>query len=125
MALVTDAIRATGKVNGTFQFAGQTVTVQNGQARLPDGTLTGSTLTMLQGVRNLVKMSGLPLPEAVRLASTNPAVILGLEHCKGRIASGYDADLLLLDQNLELKMVMVEGKIHMNYTDTIHNYDNL
>ncbi len=127
MALVTDAIRAAGKVNGTFQFAGQTVTVQNGQARLPDGTLTGSTLTMLQGVKNLVKMSGLTLPQAVRLASTNPAVILGLEHCKGRIASGYDADLLLLDQNLELKMVMVEGKIHMNYGnygDTIL-YNNL
>jgi len=111
MALVTDAVRATGKGNGTFQFAGQTITVQNGRARLPDGTLAGSTLTMLQGVKNLVKLSGLTLPQAVRLASANPAAILGLGRRKGKIASGYDADLLLLDQNLELKMVMVEGSI--------------
>ncbi len=111
MALITDAISAAGTGEGTCHLAGQTIAVRNGRVCLPDGTLAGSTLTMLQSVKNLIKLSGLTLPQAVRLASTNPAVILGLEHCKGRIASGYDADLLLLDQNLELKMVMVEGNI--------------
>lgn len=111
LALVTDAISAAGTVSGTCCFAGQAVTIQNGRAGLPDGTLAGSTLTMLQGVKNLVRLSGMSIPQAIRLASTNPAIILGLQHCKGRVAQGYDADLLILDQNFELKMVMVEGKI--------------
>ncbi|HXB33145.1 MAG TPA: N-acetylglucosamine-6-phosphate deacetylase [Puia sp.] len=77
---------------------------------LPDGTLSGSSLTMLRAVRNGVENAGIPLPEALRMASTYPAAVLGEQDKRGCICPGAHADLVLLDEQLNLLQVIVEGE---------------
>jgi N-acetylglucosamine-6-phosphate deacetylase len=77
---------------------------------LPDGTLSGSSLTMLQAVKNGVEMAGIPLPEALRMASLYPATVIKKEKKWGGIHPGAHADLILLDEQLNLLQVMVDGE---------------
>ena len=79
--------------------------------RMPDGTFVGSALALDQGVRTVVNSVGVPLTEAVRMASHNPARELGLEDRKGRIAPGYDADLAVMNGDLEVEMTLVGGRV--------------
>jgi N-acetylglucosamine-6-phosphate deacetylase len=108
--LVTDAIDATGVGDGTFVLGGQEVHVNDGEARLA-GTqsLAGSTLTMDQALRRAVKDSGLSLQQASAAASTNPARVLGLDASIGSIAPGRRADLIVLDDDLQVTAVMAGG----------------
>ncbi len=108
LMLITDAIRAAGLQDGQSELGGQIVTVQHGIARLPSGTLAGSVLTMDQAVKNAVK-AGLSLEQAVRLASTHPANYLGLPN-KGRLEIHADADIVVLDDALEVRSVYVGGQ---------------
>jgi len=78
---------------------------------LPDGTLSGSALTMLQAVRNGVEKAGIPLPEALRMASLYPAAVMGMEKRWGSIQKGAQADLILLDDQLNLLQVIVDGEV--------------
>lgn len=110
LVLVSDAISAAGLQDGSYHFAGQEILVDGGRAALPGGRLAGSTITVLEAVKNMIRLAGLTLPQAVRLASTNPARILGLPQ-KGRVADGCDAELVLLDANIDPVLVMVGGKI--------------
>jgi N-acetylglucosamine-6-phosphate deacetylase len=96
IAIVTDAMEAMGMAPGTYRLAGRTVIVDGKTARLADGTLAGSILTMDAGVRNMAEFSGCTQFEALAMASSTPARILGLSR-KGRIAEGCDADLTILD----------------------------
>lgn len=109
LVLISDAIAAAGLADGCYRFGGREIAVKESKAEIPGGRLAGSTITLLDAVRNMVKFAGLKLPQAVRLASANPADVLGLQK-KGRIAPGFDADLVLLDSNLEPFWVMVEGR---------------
>ena len=77
---------------------------------LPDGTLSGSALTMLQAVRNGVEKAGIPLPEALRMASLYPAGLMGMQDRLGCIRPGAAADLILLDEQLNLIQVFAEGE---------------
>jgi N-acetylglucosamine-6-phosphate deacetylase len=77
---------------------------------LPDGTLSGSALTMLQAVRNGVEKAGIPLPEALRMASLYPATVLGRQTQWGTIQPGAQADMILLDEQLNLQQVIVDGE---------------
>jgi N-acetylglucosamine-6-phosphate deacetylase len=109
-ALVTDAIDATGAGDGRFELGGQEVVVQDGEARLAaTGSLSGSTLTMDQALRNTVKASGLSVERASAAASAVPARALGLEHELGAIAPGMCADLVVLDDDLQVIGVMGAG----------------
>jgi N-acetylglucosamine-6-phosphate deacetylase len=108
LMLITDSIRAAGLQDGQSELGGQIVTVQNGVARLPSGTLAGSLLTLDRAVKNAVK-AGLSLEHAVQLASTHPANYLGLPN-KGRLEIGADADILVLDDALEVQSVYVGGR---------------
>jgi N-acetylglucosamine-6-phosphate deacetylase len=108
LMLITDSIRAAGLQDGQSELGGQIVTVQDGIARLPSGTLAGSLLTMDRAVRNAVK-AGLSLENAVRLASTHPANYLGLPN-KGRLEIGADADIVVLNDALEVQSVYVGGQ---------------
>ena len=109
MALVTDAMQAMGLGDGKYRFGGHVVHVKDGIARLPDGTLASSTVTMTQAIRNAVQ-DGIDLFDAVQMSSATPARIVGLTR-KGAIRPGFDADLVVLDKDLQASWVMVRGKV--------------
>lgn len=111
LALITDSIRATGLPDGTYDLGGQTVVVTNGRAALVNGSLAGSILTMNQAVRNMVERVGVPLVDALHMASATPARISGFSHRKGMIRKRYDADLIIFDsKNYEIKQTWVAGQ---------------
>lgn len=105
---VTDSTAAAGMPDGEYMLGRQTVHKCMGGVRLADGTLAGSTLTMDQALRNLVKI-GLPLAEASRRVSLNAADYLG-ETQRGRLAPGCHADFVVLDRELNIKTVYIEGE---------------
>jgi N-acetylglucosamine-6-phosphate deacetylase len=109
--LVTDGVAPAGLGSGTYSLAGRQIEVTAGLATLADGTLAGSVSTMDQVVRNLVRLGLTTLQQALRMASLNPAAALGLESSKGRIAPGFDADLVALDEDLEVAMTFVGGDL--------------
>lgn len=96
--LITDAMRAKCLPSGTYDLAGQNVTVKNGEARLSDGTLAGSILTLEEAARKMRTFAGVGLNELVKMTSANAARELGVYDRKGSIAKGKDADLVLLDE---------------------------
>jgi N-acetylglucosamine-6-phosphate deacetylase len=105
---VTDSTAATGMPDGEYMLGRHTVHKCMGGVRLPDGTLAGSTLTMDQALRNLVGL-GLDLADASARVSTNAADYLGMQE-RGRLATGAYADLVVLDRDLKLKAVYIEGE---------------
>lgn len=105
--LVTDAIAAAGMADGTWRLGEVEVRVVNGVARRADGTLAGSTLTLLGAVRNVVAL-GVPLPAAVDAATRLPADLVGRPDL-GRLVPGGRADVLVVDEALELVDVLVGG----------------
>ncbi|PKW13260.1 N-acetylglucosamine-6-phosphate deacetylase [Saccharopolyspora spinosa] len=107
--LVTDAISATEGGDGTYELGSLPVTVIDGEPRLADGSLAGSTLTMDVAFRNVVESCGLTVPAAVAASSTKPARLLGLGDRIGEIRQGLAADLVVLDADLELDAVMKDG----------------
>jgi N-acetylglucosamine-6-phosphate deacetylase len=109
IALVTDAIRACGMADGTYKLYEHDVTVGDGAARLADGTLAGSVLTMDRAVKNMVELAGLPIEYVLPLATSVPAKIAGVSDRKGKIEIDYDADLVVLDERLEVERVVVRG----------------
>jgi len=84
------------------------VTVSGGVCRNAEGKLAGSTLTLDRALRNVVAL-GISLPDAVRMLTTNPAKLLGIEFKKGALRTGADADIVLLDENLQLTNVWTRG----------------
>lgn len=101
--LITDAV--TSCSNGPYQH------VKRGDKFvMPDGTLSGSSLTMLQAVKNCVSFCGIGLPEAIKMASEYPAKLIGIEKITGEIAVNHQANLLLLNENLELETVVFNGE---------------
>jgi len=111
VVLITDAMRATGLKEGTYDLGGQEVTVNKGQARLKDGTLAGSVLTMDKAVQNMVNKVGIQLPKAIQMASFNPAKSIGIDDKKGSLELGKDADIVILNKNLETELTIVAGKV--------------
>jgi len=109
--LITDAIRASGMPDGEYTFMYQKIIVREKKAYLENGTLAGSTLTMEAAVKNMVELVGVPLTDAVRMASLNGAKVLGLEHKKGILAVGKDADLVVLDKDFDVQMTIYEGAV--------------
>lgn len=109
-ALVTDAIQAAGMPDGEYRLGGATVTVSCGRAVIAGcETIAGSTLAMDAAVSNAVRFLGISLQEAAVLASGNPARVLGMDHRKGAIAPGFDADLTILDDDLRAVGTLVAG----------------
>jgi N-acetylglucosamine-6-phosphate deacetylase len=111
LVLVSDGMRAVGLGDGEYDLGGLTVQMKNGEARLEDGTLAGSTLTLERAVQNMVQLCHVSLPDAVRMASTTPAEVIGYGDRKGRLVAGYDADFLLLDDELRVRQTYVGGQL--------------
>ena len=107
--LVTDAAPAVGLPPGEYRLFGQQVLVDAETARLPDGRLAGSLLTMNRAVANAVDWTG-DLPGPLRAASETPARVLGLGQRKGKLEPGFDADLVLLDGEMNVLQTVVAGK---------------
>ncbi len=110
VAVITDAMEATGLGDGAFALGAQRVLVQGGIARLENGALAGSTLTMDAAFRNIIAATGCSPAEASRMCSASPARAVGLDYRKGRIAPGYDADIAILDATLRVVKTIVGGQ---------------
>ena len=105
--LMTDAMRASG-LPGHYELGGQHD--RDAAARLDTGVLAGSTLTMDNAVRNMVKFAGIPVHAAISMASSTPARLIGLAGRKGRIEPEMDADIVLLDaETLQVRATLVMG----------------
>jgi N-acetylglucosamine-6-phosphate deacetylase len=109
VALVTDAIAGAGMSPGVYRLDGREILVDDTLAQLPDGTLAGSVLTLDQAVRNVVQSAGARVADACRMASEVPARVMGLSS-KGRLAVGGDADLVLLDADLQVEATFRAGR---------------
>jgi len=114
VVLVTDAIQATDMPDGMYKLGKKEIYVKKGVSRLADGTLAGSTLTMEKAVRNMVFEVGVPLEQAVAMATVNPAKVLGIENEVGSLESGKCADFAVLDKNLNVVSTFVDGKAVFN-----------
>jgi len=107
--LVTDAMPPVGSDYPDFVLHGETITMKDGICQTAQGVLAGSALDMVGAVRNAVQLLGLSLDEAVRMASTYPAEFLGLGASHGRIAAGYQADLVVLDEDYHVQHSWIGG----------------
>jgi N-acetylglucosamine-6-phosphate deacetylase len=103
-------MRAKGLHYGDYDLGGQTVHVSKDGAHLSNGALAGSVLTMEQAIKNMKAITNCSLQEIVAMSSTNAAKQLQLP-TKGRIAEGYDADFVLLDENLNVQKTICRGKV--------------
>ena len=110
MMLISDAMPTAAGGPDSFELQGRTVTRRDGRLSLADGTLAGSDLTMDAAVRHCVERLGLELATVLRMASLSPAAFLRREHELGRIAPGYRASLVLLDDKLQVKKTWIDGQ---------------
>jgi N-acetylglucosamine-6-phosphate deacetylase len=120
-ALITDAMRAAGMPEGESVLGnlktGLKVIVEDGVAKLPDRTsFAGSVATADRLVRTMIKLAGVSLLEAVTMITKTPARIMKIDNKKGSLAKGKDADILIFDEDINIKMTMVKGRIV--YTST-------
>lgn len=116
IALVTDSMRAAGMPEGPSVLGGledgQEVIVEDGVAKLLDRTsFAGSVATADRLVRTMVQVAGCSVPDAVRMITENPARIMGISDKKGAFKHGMDADVVIFDENVNVKTTIVEGKV--------------
>ncbi|WP_449621259.1 N-acetylglucosamine-6-phosphate deacetylase [Robertmurraya sp. Marseille-Q9965] len=111
LIMITDSMRAKGLEPGDYELGGQPVKVSTDRAVLEDGTLAGSILKMNEGAQQMLKLDGVSIAEIIQMASVNPAKQLGIFDRKGSIAVGKDADLLLVDDNINIQYTICRGAI--------------
>jgi len=107
--LVTDAMPPVGSPATSFILQGRTIHVVDGVCRDENGTLAGTGLNMATAMRNAVRLLGLEIAEAARMASEYPAAFLGLDHELGQIAPGFRANLVLMDDEFLVRRTWIEG----------------
>lgn len=110
VVLVTDSSMAAGLDDGEYFLGEQKIVVKNREARLASGVLSGSTLSMIDAVQNMIKKFGIPLEETIKMVSDTPSKIIKVDDVKGSLLPGKDADIVLLDGDLNIKMTIVEGR---------------
>lgn len=108
VVLISDSMRACGMPDGKYDLGGQDVYIKNKVARLADGTIAGSTSTLFDCVKKAIEF-GIPMNDAFKMASQTPATLIKAN--KGRFDTGYDADFVILNKDLEIKDVMINGKM--------------
>jgi N-acetylglucosamine-6-phosphate deacetylase len=110
LMLVTDAMPSVGSDAASFMLQGKLITVRDGICVDQNGTLAGSDLDMASAVRNAMRLLGVDLAQASRMASRNPAEFLGLGNVVGRIAPGFRADLVLVDDDIQVLEIWIGGE---------------
>ncbi|AOR22822.1 N-acetylglucosamine-6-phosphate deacetylase [Clostridium taeniosporum] len=112
--LITDCMRAGCMDDGKYELGGQDVYVKNGAARLINGTLAGSILTLNKAVYNFFENTNLELNEVINMASLNPAKSIGIDDKKGSLDIGKDADICIFDDEMNCYLSVSEGRIIFN-----------
>lgn len=114
LVLITDSMEATGCKDGNYSIAGMPVIVKDGKAYTTDGAIAGSTLSLIDGVKNLVKFCGARFEDAVKCASENPAKMVGIFDDVGSIKTGKRADMLLLNaESYDIELIICNGTQHV------------
>jgi N-acetylglucosamine-6-phosphate deacetylase len=112
--LISDSMRATGLEDGAYDLGGQTVIVEAGIARIPSGSLAGSTLTLDAAVRNTMQFASLSFQEVLPTATSVPAQAMGLQDQIGVLAPGAQADVVCFDADLKPCMVFIDGELRVS-----------
>ncbi len=110
LLLVTDAMATVGSEDKSFELYGETITERNGRLVNGEGRLAGSAISMIDAVRHTHQQCGLPLGECLRMASAYPAELLGVSDKRGHLRAGCRADMVHVDDNLQLKGVWIAGE---------------
>ena len=111
LCFITDCLPAGGLPEGEYTLGGAKIIYRDNICRLPDGTIAGSVLRLNKGVWNVYQNSNIPLYECVNCASLNPATTLGIEDQKGSLEVGKDADIVILDEEFNVKKTIIGGKV--------------
>jgi N-acetylglucosamine-6-phosphate deacetylase len=114
IVLVTDSIVGPDTGDGDYDLVEHTIKVEDGEAKLSNGTIAGCTTAFNRCVGIMNKQVGVPLHQAVQMATLNPASAMGLANRLGGIAVGNDASLIVIDEDMNIFLVMVKGKIVLN-----------
>jgi N-acetylglucosamine-6-phosphate deacetylase len=109
LALISDSLRCAGMPDGDYELGGLPIVLSGGVARLRDGTIAGSSISVYHAVKNAVRF-GIPLEAAIAAATSVPARAAGLSGSVGSLKPGLRADLLVLDEKLCLKRIFIDGK---------------
>jgi N-acetylglucosamine-6-phosphate deacetylase len=117
VALISDNVPLAGMPDGTYEMFGRRVIKRDGISRLVgstpgmDGTMAGSEWPLNHGIHNLIDLVGISLPNAIRMATLTPATIIGADSYKGSIEPGKDADLVVIDEKMQVHLTVVEGEV--------------
>ena len=111
--IISDSMRAAGHRDGEYDLGGQTVYVKDGKALLADGTIAASTSNVYEELKNVIRY-GVPLKQAIKSATINPAKAIRVDQETGSLEVGKNADILVLDDDLNIKLVIVKGQIKVN-----------
>lgn len=109
MVLVTDAMPSVGAIEKTFTLNNESILYDNGRLTTTNGTLAGSDLNMLAAVKNTIEKVGIDIDEAIRMASVYPAAMMGISNTLGKIKPGYNASMILIDENFNLLRSWIDG----------------
>ncbi len=112
---ITDGVRTIGMPDGEYEYGGRKFISLDGAARYEDGTLIGCSLSLLEIVRRFRSSTQCSIRDAINTASYNPALLLGIENRKGVLKTGADADLILIDDSLQLIQCWIRGKKRQNF----------
>ncbi len=111
--IVSDSMKAAGSVDGVYDLGGQPVYVKDGKALLEDGTIAASTSNLHEEFKNVVSF-GIPLKQAIKSVTINPAKAIRVDDVTGSIEAGKNADLLVMDDEWNIKLVVVKGVVKVN-----------
>jgi N-acetylglucosamine-6-phosphate deacetylase len=111
VVLVTDAMAGAGLPDGDYELLGFKITVRGGKATQEDGTIAGSAAVLNECVRNIHQKVEIPLEDAVKMATLNPARVLGASNRLGRLAVGQEANIVVIDEQVNVRLTIVRGEI--------------
>jgi len=120
--LISDAMRAAGFSDGKYDLGGQEVTVLDGVARISNGNLAGSTLTLDKAIQNTMQFCGMDFQHVLPMATRVPAEAINMAHSKGLVKVGYDADLTFFDNTFQIMATMVGGNFVFQKNELVSNH---